>query len=69
MGIRGEDLFGRLVFHDVQRNQLPGVRLVRHIDREHDWIFMKELRDKQTHVKIIIELGDDHVVVEITQMR
>ena len=69
VGIRSEDLFGRLVFHDIQRDQLPGVRLVRHIDREHDWIFMKELRDKQTHVKIVVELGDDHVVVKITQMR
>ena len=69
VSICGEDLFGRLVFHDIQWDQLPGVRLVRHIDREHDRIFMEELRDKQAHVKIVVELGDDHVVVKITQMR
>ena len=68
VGIRGKDLFGCLVFHDIQRDQLPGVRLVRHIDWEHDRIFMEELRDKQAHVEIVVELGDDHVVVEITQM-
>ena len=69
VGIRGEDLFGRLVFHDIQRDQLPGVRLVRHIDREHNRIFMEELRDKQAHVKIVVEFRDDHIVVEVTQVR
>ena len=68
VGIRGEDLFGRLVFHDIQRDQLPSIRLICHIDREHDRIFMEELRHKQAHVKIVVEFGDDHVVVKVTQM-